>query len=155
MKIVFLLFLSVTFYSCSYFLPKKNKSKTQIDTIVDYTTIDAYPILPECDEIASKELQKACFYKLLTKRIQKKIAQINLESNLKSNDTISVKFIVDSKGLLSIKSIHASERIKTEFTNLDSIITAIFTDLPQMKPALKRGIPVKTEYRIPIVIIMD
>ncbi len=155
MKIVFLLFLSVIFYSCSYFLSNENKPKTQIDTIVDYTTIDAYPILPECDEIASKELQKACFYKLLTKRIQKKVARINLESNLKINDTISIKFIVDSKGLPSIKSIHASERIKNEFTNLDSIITASFDDLPQMKPALKRGIPIKTEYRIPIVIIMD
>ncbi len=155
MKIVSLLFLSATFYSCSYFLPKENKPKTQIDTIIDYTTIDAYPILPECDEIASKELQKACFYKFLTKRVQKKITQINLESNLKSNDTISIKFIVNSKGLTYIKSIQASERIKNEFKNLDSIITASFNDLPQMKPALKRGIPVKTEYSIPIVIVMN
>jgi len=48
--------------SCTYFFPKQDsKSVPIIDTVIDFTTVDAFPLFPECKNIPDREKQKICF----------------------------------------------------------------------------------------------
>ena len=68
------------------------------------------------------------------------------------DETIQVSVLINNKGDVSIQKISSSEMLKKEFPAIDSLITISLQDLPKLFPATKRGIPVTTQYQIPIQI---
>ena len=48
-----------------------------------------------------------------------------------------------------------TDEIKTHFPEIYISIKKMVTDLPKLSPALKRGIPVNTEYKLPIHIVVE
>ena len=69
------------------------------------------------------------------------------------NDTILVKLHVNSIGNVSLVNIQSSEFIKNQIPKLDSLIGVGVNNLPTLKAAIKRGIPVTTEFTLPIVLV--
>jgi len=145
-----LLYLTLLFLttSCSYNNKKENSSS--LDTNIDYTKIDLYPVLPECKNI-SKKLQKACFYNAISKRIQANLNIKKIKYDTAIKDTVTVFFVIDSTGNNRIKAIEHS----TLYPKKDSVnyfIYQSFKSLPKMKPAVKMGILVNAQFNIHIVI---
>lgn len=150
-KNFFLSFFLILFISCDSFLSKKEQ--VVIDEIpIDFKTIDAYPLLPECKNITDRVLQKKCFYEQLSNKIQVHLANDLLESNDKIQGNILIKLQISSKGKASVTTVFMSEEIKNTIPKLDSLIRINITQLPLFLPAIKSGIPVTSEYTIPISI---
>jgi hypothetical protein len=68
------------------------------------------------------------------------------------NDTVLVKLKVDNFGKISLSGIKISEKTKTLLPNFDSIVKVSLQQLPTLQPAIKRDMPVTTEFTLPIIL---
>ena len=68
------------------------------------------------------------------------------------NDTILVKINIDKTGKISFSDLQSSDLIKNQIPKLDSLIESGINNLPLLKPAIKRGMLVTTEFTLPIVV---
>jgi hypothetical protein len=145
-----LIVVLILFSSCDFF-----KTKTSIKTVIepiDFHSVDAYPLLPECEQLSSRDLQRDCFYTQISNRIKTSLDTYKFKFSENRNETILVTINVNEKGKLVVKSITSSKEIKIDIPKLDSIITQSFTQIFRIQPAIKSGIPVTSEYVLPIVI---
>jgi hypothetical protein len=150
-KLFYALYIFLSFYSCKP-TPEKESIKST-DITIYFNKIDLYPVLPECSKIEVK-LQKHCFYKAISKRITTYLSDKKLKFKTPVKDSVLVSFTVDTLGYSKITSIKHFTNLEIK-NYLDSVIKVSFNQLPKMKPAIKTGVPVKAQFKIPIVIIAD
>jgi len=139
--------------SCDGFFSNKTKKNTVVSKTepIDFKNVDAYPLLPECEQFSSRELQQNCFYRFFSKRIEVALSKqhITLPNTIKI-DTIKTTITINSTGVVSVKSIHLEDTVDNKI--IRDAITNSINSLPKMKPAIKAGIPVTTEFVLPIVL---
>ncbi|NLP58025.1 hypothetical protein [Lutibacter sp. B1] len=151
-KLFVLLFLS-SILSCSFFENKvKNASIQEIDTIVDFNSVDAFPLFPNCKEIPSRDKQQICFQLEMSQHIYASLKEYSFNSKEVVNDTVLVQLKVDSKGKTSLSSIQIAPKTKELLPEFDSIVMVSIQNLPLLEPAIKRDMPVTTEFVLPIVL---
>jgi hypothetical protein len=151
-RIFTVLFCGLLFTSCEFFQKKEYTTDVVIDTIIDYNSIDTFPLFPNCDSIPSQEKQMICSQIKLSEHIYASLSDYKIVTSNKVNDTILVRLKIDNNGISTLTNIHSSEFIKQEIPKLDSLINSGIENLPILKPAIKRGMPVATEFTLPIVL---
>lgn len=146
-------FCSLLVVSCSYLgnLSKK-ESIQEVDTIVDFNTVDAFPLFPNCKDIPSREKQQVCFQLEIAQHIYASLKQYQLNTKELINDTILVKLRIDAFGKTSLSTIQISTKTRELLPEFDSILKVSLQNLPTLQPAIKRDIPVATEFTLPIVL---
>ena len=148
-----LLICSFLVLSCSYIEQHTKRAPIQkIDTIVDFNSVDSYPLFPNCEEIPSREKQQICFQMEMSQHIYASLKEFELSVKDSVNDTILVKLKIDALGKTSLSSIQISEKTRELLPNFDSIVTVSLQNLPNLQPAIKRNMPVSTEFTLPIVL---
>lgn len=139
--------------SCSYFENKSTREPLQeVDTIVDFNTVDAFPLFPNCREIPSREKQKICFQLEISQHIYGSLKHYQLNAKEAINDTVLVKLKVSSLGKTSLSTVQISTKTKELLPEFDSILKVSIQNLPILQPAIKRDMPVATEFTLPIVL---
>ncbi len=68
------------------------------------------------------------------------------------NDTILVKLKIDSFGKTTLSNTQKSAKISELIPQFDSIVKVSLQNLPILQPAIKRAMPVTTEFTLPIVL---
>lgn len=137
--------------SCSFF-EDRTKEVQKVDTIVDFNSIDAFPLFPECNNIPSREKQQICFQLEMAQHIYAALKQYSLKSSEEVNDTIFVKMRVDANGETSLSSIKISKKTIQLLPEFDSIVRVTLQGIPKLQPAIKRNMPVSTEFTLPIIL---
>ena len=148
---LFLLILS----SCEIFSPQSSVSKSNLqvlDTVIDFTSVDVYPIFSDCENYAESDDQKECFENSITEKLAELLSANDLKVNKEVNDTTSIDILVDNAGKASLVNIISPKSIQEELPNFESVVRKSIDQLPTMKPALKRGMFVKSQYRLVIVV---
>jgi hypothetical protein len=146
--IIICLFLLV---SCSFFEDRTNQIQ-KVDTIVDFNSIDAFPLFPDCENIPSRDKQQICFQLEMAQHIYAALKQYSLKASEVVNDTIFVKMVVGAAGETSLSSIKISDKTNELLPELDSIIRLTLKNIPKLQPAIKRNMPVSTEFTLPIIL---
>lgn len=154
MRIFSFLILMIFFTSCDKFSFIKNKNIQAIDTIINFSSVDTFPSFKVCDSIIDKTKKQDCFRKTIHQKIGEELQKHVLSIKDSIDETILVDLIINSKGKIEFKEIKSSEKIKRELDELDSLIQVSVDNLPQVYPAIKRGIPVTTKYQLPIRIVL-
>lgn len=150
---VFSLFLIIIIgTSCKFFSLKKKTHLQEIDTIINFSSVDSSPMFLVCKDLIDKDKKSLCFSKTIYNELSKSFSQYKIEVRKPVNEEINVVVIIDSKGKATVKEIISSSLIKESIQNIDSLIKACVGKLPTLLPATKRGIPVTTQYQIPIQI---
>ena len=152
--LTFFLFLFIL-TSCEFFSPQTSTSKSNLqvlDTVIDYTSVDVYPIFSDCENYAESDDQKECFENSITEKLATLLSDIDLKVNKEVNDTTSIDILIDNTGKASLVNINSPKSILEELPNLESVVRKSINQLPTMKPALKRGMFVKSQYRLVIVV---
>ncbi|MDO6813655.1 hypothetical protein [Tenacibaculum soleae] len=144
--VVFVIMLFL-FLSCDSF--SKKTTKNNFNSIIDFTKVDISPTFKICNQLPISE-KKACFYEEVTKRIQNSIATYKFITKETINETILIDLLVDKRGIFKLEEIKYSKKVIQQFPKLDSVLRASIMKLPQITPAYKRGIPVATQYRLPL-----
>ena len=138
--------------SCTYFSSTQNNISTanSLDTIVDFSSIDVSPSFSVCDSLLEKTKKTNCFRTTIHQLITKNISDNPLTSEDFIDEIITVYLFINSKGTIVFKELQSSEKIKNNFPKLDSLLKISVESLPKIYPATKRGIPVTTQYELPI-----
>jgi hypothetical protein len=131
---------------------KKKSSLQEIDTIIDFSTVDAAPTFEACKDFIDKEKKNDCFRNTIYSHVSASLLKHSFEVRKPINEVIKVDLIIDSKGNATVLRIISSSSVKETLHNLDSLINGSVASLPTLFPAIKRGIPVTTQYQIPIQI---
>ena len=151
-KGLFIFFMATTVVGCQYF--EKKKVPTKDDLLkkelekINWQTVDEYPSLPECDNITDKELQKDCFFQVLTKTIYEKLVNDTVKQLLPRLDSLKVKVTITPNSQMEFETILPSSAVDPEYT--DSILRSKLVGFPEVQPAIKRGMKVKSQFVIPL-----
>ncbi len=122
---------------------------------IDWKQVDEYPSIAECDRQESKEQRRLCFFQVLTAAIQDKLNADTLPLRHPQLDTIKVKVTIYPDARMQFESIVPSDTLSPKSIRVDSILQARITDFPKVTPALKRGIPVRTQFILPVVVSVN
>jgi hypothetical protein len=158
MKKALALFLAVSLYSCQYFenkVPNEQELLEQQMKEINWKEIDEYPTVADCEKIYDETLRKQCFFDFLTQTIQQKLAIDTLAILFPKLDTIEVKVTVFPNASLHFEPQFPKDVVAYDTIKIDSILHARLTDFPKIKPAIKRGIPVKTQFILPVILKME
>ncbi len=118
---------------------------------INWNAVDEYPSVVSCDSIADKEQKKQCFFEYLTELIQIKLSADTLAVLYPQLDTIDVKVTVLPNATLEFEP-QLADSLSVNRPMIDSIIRARLVDFPDIQPALKRGMPVKTQFVLPVIL---
>ena len=115
--------------------------------------VDEYPSFKECECITTKDEKLKCFTDRLSKAYQEALNSQKLAIGGALSDTIKVTLVVSNEGVLSVKSVEASDNTLELLPDLEKILkdkTAGFEFV--LTPAKKNQVSVTTEYVLPLVI---
>ena len=155
MKYLVFLFLLVCVSSCDYFDKKKVTSQEILNEDLqtfNWNEVDEYPAFKSCESSTTKVQRKQCFEATLTTHITQGLLQEKIVVTEEINDTLIINFLISEKGLISVLNLNASERISLQIPDIEGLLLQKLQDLPQILPAFKRGQPVKTEFKLPVII---
>lgn len=154
-KSITLLFIIICFQSCQYFeknVPNKEELLQQELKKVNWTEVDEFPSTNGCDSIVDKEARKKCFFDYLTQTIQEKLATDTLKILYPNLDTIQVKVTVFPDARLKFEPYFSKGNTEYDIVKIDSIVQSKLADFPVVEPAIKRGIKVKSQFILPVIL---
>jgi hypothetical protein len=137
------------FSSCEYFTKKKIDDTQRLDSI-NYTSVDVSPSFKVCDSIFEKLKKEECFRTTIYEKVTKSLRNQKIKVKKEIDEIVHVIIVIDSNKGITLKSIEASQNVYTEIPEIKKIIAKSIDELPKILPATKRGIPVTTEYTLPI-----
>ncbi|MES2747720.1 MAG: hypothetical protein V4648_05045 [Bacteroidota bacterium] len=154
-KFLSLAFLFFALQSCQYFDAKVPDEKELLEKQIkeiNWQEVDEYPSVVECEKITNDTLRKQCFFEYITNAIQQKLSIDTLSVLYPELDTIEVKVTVFPDATLRFEPQFPKDSVAYDTIKIDSILRNKLVDFPKVNPAIKRGIPVKTQFILPVII---
>lgn len=157
MKKICLFVLFPLFAGCQYIekTPSKDAMLDKEMQAVDWSEVDEYPSIDDCETLRDKNERRHCFFEFLTQQIQQKLAVDTLAVMYPKLDTIEVKVTVFPDSTLGFEPNLRKDSLLYDTKRIDSILHARLVDFPKVSPAIKRGIPVKSQFLLPILLKME
>ncbi|MCG1035860.1 hypothetical protein KI686_05575 [Polaribacter sp. DS7-9] len=150
LRVTFFIMLLFCFTSCDKLSFSKKIEVPVLDTIVDFSSVDVFPSFKVCDNIIDKEEKEDCFRATIHQKIGEQLQKHTFTIVDSIDEVVYVNLIINAEGLFILDSTQYSDKIKKELPKLDSLLKFSVEKLPKIHPAIKRGIPVTTKYRLPI-----
>ena len=154
MNKVIAFFLIFLLQSCQFFdkkVPDENVLLQQELKKINWEEVDEFPSFTVCDSLSDTFSKQTCFYETLSTQLHSKLKDDSIAKLFPQLDTIQVKVIISSNSDVNFEAI-ISDSIAYNKIQLDSIFQLRLTDFPKINPAIKRGVPVKSEFKLPIVL---
>lgn len=151
-KVAILVFFGLL-TSCNWFVSKEEKTRELVNEEmhqIDFNEVDRYPLFNACDEMMDKQSQLECFKSTLLTHYTATLKEFEFVTDIRA--TVYVDFLVDQNGGISVLEVERNEDIENQIPEFRSIITQGLNGLPPLLPALKRGVPVSSKFRIPILL---
>jgi hypothetical protein len=153
-RIPLLLLILLSISSCQYFnspIPNQDELLQKELKTINWNQVDELPSFTNCDSVSDKTQKKQCFFEYLTQLIQQKLNTDTLTVLYPQLDTINVKVTVLPNATFEFEpQLHDSLSYNTN--KIDSILKTRLVDFPKVNPAIKRGIPVKTQFVLPVIL---
>lgn len=158
MKKALALFLFSLCISCHYFEKEVPSEKELLDKQIkeiNWEEVDEYPSVFECEKLTDKTEREQCFFEFLTQTIQQKLSIDTLSVLYPELDTIQVRVTVYPNATLKFEPQFPKDSVAYDTIKIDSILHARLIDFPKVNPAIKRGIPVKTQFVLPVILKIE
>ncbi|WP_370478458.1 energy transducer TonB [Tamlana flava] len=113
------------------------------DVEVAFAVIESVPVFPGC-EGKSRAETKECFQNKIQKHVMDNFEYPKTALEMGIQGRVSVVFVIDTKGhTINVRSRGPDRLLEEEAERIINL-------LPQMKPGMQRGRPVKVSYAVPI-----
>jgi hypothetical protein len=158
MKKVAVIVLLVLASSCQYFekqAPDEDALLQKRLKEIDWKEVSSYPSIAGCDAIIDKELKKQCFFESMAKLVQDKLDIDTIAMLYPEIDTIQVKVTVYPDATLKFEPQMPQDSVSYDRMEIDSILKARLVDFPKIEPAQKEGIPVTTQFILPVILDVE
>lgn len=159
MRLFWALFLLFSFVSCQYLdkqVPDEKELLEQELKKINWEEVDEFPSVLQCDTLKNAEIKRQCFFDYIAQTIQERIGLDTFRFEYPEIDTINVKVTINPDSSLQFETQYFNDSIPTvEKRKIDSILTSRLADFPKVEPAIKRGIKVKSQFVLPVIIKME
>ncbi len=152
-----LLLLLLTLASCQYF----NRPVPDADALlekelksINWNQVDEWPGFDNCDSLTDKTQKNECFLNQLNQLVQEKLNTDTLAILYPEIDTLQLKVTVLPNATFEFNT-QTNQANPYNTTTLDSIFKARLVDFPKVHPAIKRGLPVKTQFVLPVILNVE
>ena len=155
MKKLLPILLLILLQSCQYLEKKVPNEKELLDKQmkeINWNEVDEYPSVADCEKLKDVAQRKQCFFEFLTTTIQQKLAIDTLSTMFPKLDTIEVKVTVLPNSDMEFEPQFPKDSVAYDTIKIDSILRVRLVGFPRVNPAIKRGIPVKTQFVLPVII---
>ncbi len=150
-----LLFVLIIFNSCQYFdkqVPSEKELLQKELKAINWKEVDEFPSVADCQKIENKVERQQCFFEYMTQLIQQKLSVDTLSILYPELDTIEVKVTIYPNSVMKFEPQFPKDSVAYDIIKIDSILKARLVGFPKVNPAIKRGIPVKTQFILPVII---
>lgn len=158
MKPYYLLIVFLIFNSCQYFetpVPSEQELLQKELKSINWKEVDEYPSVVDCEKIEDKKQRQKCFFEVLTQLIQEKLSVDTLSILYPELDTIEVKVTIFPNATMQFEPQFPKDSIAYDKIKIDSILKVRLVDFPKINPAKKRGVPVKTQFILPVILKVE
>ena len=153
-----LLICSLCMVACSSWETKKIPAQeyfAQEWETLDLHQVDTYPTFKACKDLMGEDAIKKCFEREIANVFYNSLEQTPLIVTTPIDDTLWIELIVNEKGKLCVDSIRMQEHTRKELPLLESYVHQAALETPTIEAATKQGTPVKTKFRLPVVLKVD
>lgn len=119
---------------------------------INWKEVDQFPSVSDCESIQDKEMRKQCFFDFLAQAIQQRLSSDTLSVLYPQLDTINVKVTVFPDSTVQFEPQFPADSTTYDVHRIDSILHGRLADFPKISPATKRGIPVKSQFILPVIL---
>lgn len=144
--ISFLLFLN----SCNYSIKSSFEKKGYFKEI-NFNHIDHFPTFFSCDSMGDIDRER-CFKEGVLRRIKENLLFESIQVEGEINEQVTLIIKVDKTGDINLERIHSSKVIQKKIPMLDSLLKNVIKKLPKVKPAIKKGVVVSSQFTLPVKI---
>lgn len=158
MKQFSLFLLVIIFNSCQYFdkqVPSEKELLQKELKSINWKEVDEFPSVADCEKIENKTQRQQCFFEYMTQLIQQKLSVDTLSILYPELDTIEVKVTIFPNAKLQFEPLFPKDSVAYDTIKIDSILKARLVDFPKVNPAIKRGVPVKTQFILPVILKVE
>lgn len=155
MKKAAVLFSLIIFSSCQYFekqVPDEEELLQKRLQEINWNEVSSYPSIAECEAVIDKEQKKECFFETMGRLVQEKLDMDTIALLYPEIDTIAVKVTVASDSRLTFEPQFPQDSVGYSTIKIDSIIKNRLVDFPEVAPAVKEGVPVTTQFILPVIL---
>jgi len=155
MKKTLLLIFLVVLASCNNFETKKISSKQVLDQetkSLNWKEVDEYPAFENCKEITELAAAKKCFETTVANSIYAYLEKQQPIVTEAIDDTLVLYLEISKNGKPTIDSVSVDTTVTNQLPNIKLWLTQSVDSLPKIYPASKRGIPVSSIFKMPILI---
>ncbi|WP_366186377.1 hypothetical protein [Flavobacterium ovatum] len=152
-------FLIIIFFNSCQFFDKQSPSEKELLQkelkSINWKEVDEYPSFVDCNQIEGKVERQKCFFQFLTELIQEKIRIDTLSTLYPELDTIEVKVTIYPNSRIQFEPLFPKDSVAYDRVKIDSILRRRLVGFPKVNPAIKRGIPVKTQFILPVILKVE
>lgn len=155
MRTALLLLFVVILAGCERFETKKITSEeilSEETRDLNWNEVDQYPAFEECRNITEIEAAKSCFGQKVANSVYARIEEKRPVVSEVLYDTILLHLRISEKGTPAIDSMEIDSVVTYHLPEIDDWLRESIDSLPRVYPATKRGIPVATKFKMPVVI---
>ena len=145
----FLIFFLLIFFSCQLPIDKEIE---KVEKLM-WSSSDEYPTVPKCENFVDEKKRFSCLNDYLNKYLINNLKNYSHINDLKFNDSLKIKIIIDKNGKIYPNGIDFKNS-ENDNEKIKSIIYEILDSIPNIIPAVKTdyGIKVKSKFILPIIL---
>lgn len=146
--------ISLILMSCQWIdstLPNEQNLLEEELNKIDWTKVDTFPSFEQCDTIADTQLQNECFISNLVNSLQHQLSLDTLKGKFVFKDTLRIAVIIKSNAEIELQ-LQKPDSLTIDFLRIDSLLQNKNIRFSGLVPATKRGVPVNSQFVIPIVL---
>ncbi len=155
MKKTLLLILFSVLAGCNNFETKKITSEEVLElesSTLNWKEVDEYPAFENCKNITELTKARDCFETTVANSVYAYLARQEPIVTEVIDDTIYVHLEISKTGKPVISAIEVDTLVTNQIPELKLWLQQSIDSLPKIYPASKRGIPVNSVFKMPIVI---
>ncbi len=154
MKKVLLFVFTLILTSCNFETKKisaedvfKEESRS-----LNWKEVDEYPAFENCQQKSGLKAAKICFERQVATTIYSFLASQQPVVTESINDTIILHLEITKEGKPHIDSVLIDSTVTRQLPEIEQWLRQSIDSLPKIYPASKRGIPVSTMFKMPVVV---
>lgn len=146
------LFLSLI--SCNFETKKISSEEVleQESRALNWKEVDEYPAFEDCQDETELQAAKNCFENKVATEIYSFLAAQQPVVTESINDTLFIYLEITKEGRPQIDSIKVDTTVTNQLPHIREWLKQSIDSLPKIYPASKRGIPVSTVFKMPVVV---
>ena len=155
MRKTLLLIILVVLASCNNFETKKISSEEVLDQetkSLNWKEVDEYPAFENCKNFTELAQAKNCFESTVANSIYAYLEKQQPIVTEAIDDTVFLYLEISKNGKPTIDSISVDTTVTNQLPELRLWLEQSVDSLPKIYPASKRGIPVSSVFKMPIVV---